>query len=61
MRILLQRVSRARVVVDDAVVGQIGPGLVLLVGVHHTDGEEQLRYCAEKCAHLRIFADDVLQ
>jgi len=58
MRILLQRVSRARVFVDDVVVGQIGPGLVLLVGIHHSDSEDPLRYCAEKCAHLRIFADE---
>jgi len=58
MRILLQRVSRARVLVDDVVVGQIGPGLVLLVGIHHSDSEDPLRYCAEKCAHLRIFADE---
>ena len=58
MRILLQRVSRARVLVDDAVVGQIGSGLVLLVGIHHSDSEDPLRYCAEKCAHLRIFADE---
>ena len=58
MRILLQRVSRARVRVDERTTGKIGPGLVLLVGIHRSDGEDQLRYCAEKCAHLRIFADE---
>lgn len=58
MRILVQRVTRAQVIVDDRVCGQIGPGLVLLVGCHPADDDQALRFCAEKCAHLRIFADD---
>ena len=58
MRILVQRVSKAQVTVDGAVVGQIGAGLMLLVGVHQDDGEKEAVFCAEKCANLRIFADE---
>ena len=58
MRVLVQRVSRARVSVGGEEVGAIGAGLVLLVGVHTGDGEEQVRFCAQKCAHLRILADE---
>ncbi len=57
MRILLQRVSQARVSVDDRVIAEIGPGLMLLVGVGPTDGEDQARYLANKVANLRIFED----
>lgn len=57
MRIVLQRVSRASVSVDDRIIAEIGPGLVLLIGVSPTDGEEQARYLAEKIANLRIFED----
>jgi D-tyrosyl-tRNA(Tyr) deacylase len=39
-------------------IAEIGPGLLLLVGVHHRDGEEQADYLAQKIAHLRIFEDD---
>jgi len=58
MRIVLQRVSRARVTVDGRVTGEIGTGLLLLVGFTHGDGEEQLAWMAEKVVGLRIFADD---
>ncbi|MEW6751944.1 MAG: D-aminoacyl-tRNA deacylase [Candidatus Latescibacterota bacterium] len=58
MRVLVQRVSRASVSVDGREHARIGPGLVLLVGVRTGDGEAELRHCAEKCAHLRIFPDD---
>jgi D-tyrosyl-tRNA(Tyr) deacylase len=57
VRILLQRVSQARVSVDDRVIAEIGPGLMLLVGVGPTDGEDQARYLANKVANLRIFED----
>lgn len=57
MKIVLQRVSEAEVRVGDDVVGQIGRGLVLLLGVGRQDGEEQARYLAEKCLNLRIFED----
>ena len=57
MRILLQRVSQASVSVGDQTIAQIGPGLVLLVGVGPSDLVDQARYLAEKIAHLRIFED----
>ena len=58
MRALLQRVSRASVTVDEQVVGQIGQGLLVLLGVGQTDSEVQVKMLAEKIAYLRIFGDD---
>ena len=58
MRALLQRVSRASVTVNDKVISQIGKGLVILVGIGHGDGEEQVTFLAEKVANLRIFEDE---
>ena len=58
MRALLQRVSKASVIVDDKVISQIGKGLVVLLGIGHGDGEEQLTFLAEKIANLRIFEDE---
>ena len=57
MRIVVQRVSQARVTVEDQVIAEIGPGLVLLVGISPTDGNEQAHYLAEKIVNLRIFED----
>ncbi len=55
MRAVLQRVSRAAVTVEGEVVGRIDrPGLVALVGVTHTDGQEQVDTLARKIAELRI-------
>ncbi|MBN1145914.1 MAG: D-tyrosyl-tRNA(Tyr) deacylase [Anaerolineales bacterium] len=58
MRVVLQRVSHGRVSVDGQVIAEIGPGLVILLGVGPQDGEEQVRYLVEKIANLRIFEDD---
>src|SRR5215831_11332296 len=58
MRALLQRVSRASVTVDGKVVGEIGRGLLVLLGVGLEDGEAQARILADKIVHLRIFGDD---
>lgn len=58
MRILVQRVSWARVKVGDAVVGEIGDGLCLLVGVTHTDDAGIAEKLADKVANLRVFDDD---
>lgn len=58
MRAVLQRVTRGEVSVDGQVLGQIGPGLVILVGVREGDGEEEAAWLAQKAANLRIFADD---
>lgn len=57
MRLVVQRVSQASVSVDGEGVGSIGRGLVILVGVTHTDGEEQARWLARKVAGLRVFED----
>ena len=58
MRALLQRVSHASVTVNDLVVGQIGQGLLILLGVGPDDTKEQASVLADKIAHLRIFEDD---
>src|SRR5271155_5851390 len=58
MRAVLQRVSRARVLVDGRATGEIGPGLVVLVAVGREDTPDVARTMAERTAHLRIFADD---
>lgn len=58
MRIVLQRVSKARVCVAADEVGAIGPGLVLLIGVGQTDDEAEMALWARKCLNLRIFADE---
>jgi D-aminoacyl-tRNA deacylase len=58
MRAVVQRVSRARVVVDGETIGQIGPGLLVLVGVAESDSETEAERLAGKVARLRIFEDD---
>ena len=57
MRALVQRVTGARVRVGDEVVGEIGPGLCVLVGVTHDDGAGTARRLAGKVWNLRIFDD----
>jgi D-aminoacyl-tRNA deacylase len=58
MRLLLQRVTQASVIVDGSVVGQIGPGLVVLVGVAGGDTRVAAETMARKCVELRIFRDE---
>ena len=58
MRAIIQRVSRASVTVEGRVTGQIGAGLLVLLGVGRFDGPEAAAYLAEKIANLRIFADE---
>ena len=58
MRALLQRVSRASVTVDEQVVGQIGQGLLVLLGVGQGDSEFQVKTLADKIVNLRIFGDE---
>jgi len=58
LRAVVQRVSRARVTVGGEVVGQIGPGYVVLLGVAREDDEAAADYLAEKVAGLRVFEDE---
>jgi D-tyrosyl-tRNA(Tyr) deacylase len=58
MRLVLQRVSRGRVSVESRTVAEIGPGLVILLGIAPQDGEEQIRWLVDKVANLRIFGDE---
>lgn len=58
MRVVIQRCKDAKVTVDGTVIGEIGKGLLLLVGVTHEDTEEDAKYLANKIAGLRIFEDD---
>jgi D-tyrosyl-tRNA(Tyr) deacylase len=58
MRTVIQRVSHGSVTVDGNRVSEIGPGLVILVGVGKGDGEPQADWLAEKIANLRIFEDE---
>ena len=58
MKALVQRVSNASVSVNGEVVGEIGPGLVVLIGVARGDTERDALYLADKMVNLRIFADE---
>jgi D-tyrosyl-tRNA(Tyr) deacylase len=58
MRALVQRVARASVSVDDERVSEIGPGMLVLLGIHTTDTDEQADRLARKLKALRIFEDD---
>ena len=59
MRAVVQRVLRASVTVDREVVGQIGAGLLVLVGATHDDGPAQVDLIARKVADLRILRDEL--
>jgi D-tyrosyl-tRNA(Tyr) deacylase len=58
MRACIQRVSEAGVTVDGTVTGQVGRGLVVLLGVGQGDGDVEVAWLAEKIVGLRIFEDD---
>jgi len=58
MRVLIQRVSRASVTVNEETISSIGNGLLILLGIGHGDGEEQAKFLSEKVANLRIFEDE---
>ena len=57
MRALLQRVSKASVSIEGQTISSIGKGLLILLGIGHGDGEEQVKFMAEKIANLRVFED----
>ncbi len=58
MRAVIQRVTRASVTIEGRVAGEIGAGLLVLLGVSKTDHPESASYLAEKIANLRIFSDE---
>lgn len=58
MRAVIQRVSSARVTVEGRTTGEIGPGLLVLLGVHRDDTEEDAAWLCAKIPKLRIFDDD---
>jgi D-tyrosyl-tRNA(Tyr) deacylase len=57
MRAVVQRVSHAKVTVNGSIAGEIGLGLLVLLGVGHDDGEADLTYMVEKVSGLRVFED----
>lgn len=57
MKIVVQRAKRAKVIVDQQMVGSIDYGLMLLVGITHQDTIKDVEFCAKKVANLRIFDD----
>lgn len=58
MRAVIQRVSRAKVSVDGETIGEIGKGILLLLGVSRSDAEKEADYILEKAINLRIFDDE---
>jgi D-tyrosyl-tRNA(Tyr) deacylase len=58
MRAVVQRVTRSCVVIGEEVAGEIGRGLLVLLGVTHTDTAEHAQWLADKIVSLRIFEDD---
>ena len=58
MRVLVQRCSRAKVIVDNKTVGEIKNGLMLLVGFTEGDNSENIDYMVDKVINLRIFDDE---
>jgi D-tyrosyl-tRNA(Tyr) deacylase len=58
MRVVVQRVSRARVTVDGSITGEIGTGFLILLGVGRGDNSAVTASMVERIAHLRIFEDD---
>ena len=57
MRIVVQRVSEAKVEVDEKIIGEIGKGLLLLVGVEDEDEQEDIDWAVKKICALRVFSD----
>ncbi len=58
MRVVLQRVTEASVLVEDRITGSIGTGLVVLLGIEDADGEEDVEWQAKKISNMRIFEDE---
>lgn len=58
MRVVIQRVGKASVMVDEKVTGQIGQGLLVLLGIEYTDTDEDIQWLSGKIVNLRIFNDE---
>lgn len=58
MRVVVQRVSRARVTVEGDATGEIGPGLLVYLGIGPADGPREVEWAARKVAEMRIFPDE---
>ena len=58
MRAVIQRVSKASVTVASEIAGEIGPGLLVLLGIHKDDQEQEIKWMVEKIINLRIFEDE---
>ena len=58
MRVVIQRVRKASVKINDEIVGEIQQGLLVLLGIEHVDSELDADYLIQKLIHLRIFGDD---
>ncbi len=58
MRLVIQRVREASVTIEEKLYSAIGPGLLVLLGIHHDDGLPQIKWLIQKLVHLRIFSDE---
>lgn len=58
MRVLIQRVSEAKVKIDGKINGQIGPGLLIFIGIENQDSEEDIQWLTDKIIKLRVFDDE---
>ncbi|MBO3117063.1 D-tyrosyl-tRNA(Tyr) deacylase [Winogradskyella sp. DF17] len=58
MKVVIQRVSQASVVIDNKIVGQIGTGLLILLGIVEEDTTEDIEWLCKKITNLRVFPDD---
>jgi D-tyrosyl-tRNA(Tyr) deacylase len=58
MRTVIQRVTKASVRIGNAITGEIGPGLMVLIGIEETDNAEDIDWLCNKLVHLRVFDDE---
>jgi len=58
VKIIIQRVNKAKVTVEEKLISEIGPGILVLLGIKKGDTESQLKQLAQRCVNLRIFEDN---
>lgn len=58
MRLLIQRVQKAQLFIQKQLYSEIGPGLLVLLGIHKEDDASQIKWLVNKLVHLRIFSDE---